>query len=294
VDTLIIWKVPAGRVQTRPFFFAPTAPASFRTVSIQQTDLMPEGTMSANIFADSMLEISWAQRGRRSWTTLSSFGLQAVMIGLLLLIPLLRTVGAPTVLKTVSTPISAGRPESPTTPRPRTANSAPVPSNSTAPRFLAPGRIPQTIQNPIENSSLDPVGSEPCTGVCTAMNLPPGTIGPGIPFSPGGERPILTARPAPPAHVFQTSSMLEGSLIRKVQPVYPPLARTARIQGPVVLFAVISKSGTIDNLRVLSGHPMLVTAAIDAVKQWQYRPYILNHEPIEVETQITVNFILGN
>jgi protein TonB len=88
--------------------------------------------------------------------------------------------------------------------------------------------------------------------------------------------------------------MLEGSLIRKVQPLYPPLAKTARIQGAVVLFAVISRAGTIDNLRVLSGHPMLVPAAIDAVKQWQYRPYILNHEPIEVETQITVNFVLGN
>jgi len=60
-----------------------------------------------------------------------------------------------------------------------------------------------------------------------------------------------------------------------------------------VLFAVIGKAGTIDNLRVVSGHPMLVPAAIDAVRQWRYRPYILNSEPIEVETQITVNFVLG-
>jgi periplasmic protein TonB len=87
--------------------------------------------------------------------------------------------------------------------------------------------------------------------------------------------------------------MLEGSLIRRVQPVYPPLARSARIQGPVVLSALISKSGTIENLHALSGHPMLVPAAIDAVSQWRYRPYILNSEPIEVETQITVNFYLG-
>ena len=87
--------------------------------------------------------------------------------------------------------------------------------------------------------------------------------------------------------------MLEGNLIRRVQPVYPPLARGARIQGQVVLAAVISKAGTIDDLRVVSGHPMLVRAAIDAVSQWRYRPYILNHEPIEVETQITVNFFLG-
>jgi len=87
--------------------------------------------------------------------------------------------------------------------------------------------------------------------------------------------------------------MLEGSLIRKVTPTYPPLARAARIQGEVVLFAVIGKAGTIDNLRVVSGHPMLIPAAIDAVRQWRYRPYILNSEPIEVETQITVNFVLG-
>jgi protein TonB len=87
--------------------------------------------------------------------------------------------------------------------------------------------------------------------------------------------------------------MLEGNLIRRVQPIYPPLARSARIQGAVILAAVISKAGTIDDLRVVSGHPMLVRAAIDAVSQWRYRPYILNNEPIEVETQITVNFFLG-
>jgi protein TonB len=87
--------------------------------------------------------------------------------------------------------------------------------------------------------------------------------------------------------------MLKGNLIRRVDPVYPPLARSARIQGPVVLVAVISKAGAIENLHAVSGHPMLVPAAIDAVRQWMYRPYILNSEPIEVETQITVNFSLA-
>jgi periplasmic protein TonB len=70
--------------------------------------------------------------------------------------------------------------------------------------------------------------------------------------------------------------MLEGSLIGRVQPTYPPLARSAHVQGSVVLFATISTAGTMENLRVLSGHPLLVGAAIDAVKQWRYRPYILN------------------
>jgi periplasmic protein TonB len=87
--------------------------------------------------------------------------------------------------------------------------------------------------------------------------------------------------------------MLQGSLLRQVQPTYPPLAKTARIQGPVVLEAVISKAGAIENLRVISGPPLLVKAAIEAVSEWRYRPYILNDEPVEVETRITVNFTLG-
>ncbi len=82
-------------------------------------------------------------------------------------------------------------------------------------------------------------------------------------------------------------------LIHKVQPVYPPLARTTHVQGSVVVYALISKAGTMENVHAISGHPMLVPAAIDAVSQWRYRPYLLNSEPIEVETQITVNFYLA-
>ena len=95
--------------------------------------------------------------------------------------------------------------------------------------------------------------------------------------------------PRPP----RISHMMEGNLISKVQPVYPSLARQARIQGSVLLRAIISRSGTIRDLNVISGHPMLVGAAIEAVRQWRYRPYILNDEPVEVETQITVNFSLS-
>lgn len=85
---------------------------------------------------------------------------------------------------------------------------------------------------------------------------------------------------------------MEGNLIHRVQPEYPQLARQARIQGTVVLRAIISREGRIENLQVLSGHPLLVPAALDAVRQWRYRPYSLNDEPVEVETQITVNFTL--
>jgi protein TonB len=87
--------------------------------------------------------------------------------------------------------------------------------------------------------------------------------------------------------------MREGDLIYQVKPEYPALARSARIQGSVVLQAVISRQGTIESLRVLAGHPLLVRAAIAAVIQWRYRAYVLNNEPVEVETQITVNFSLS-
>ena len=111
---------------------------------------------------------------------------------------------------------------------------------------------------------------------------------------PGRPRPISDAvsythltRP------LRLSHMSEGDLIRKTQPAYPAIARSARIQGIVVVQAIISKQGTIENVTVLTGHPMLIPAAIDAVRQWRYRPYILNNEPVEVETQITVNFSLA-
>jgi protein TonB len=92
-------------------------------------------------------------------------------------------------------------------------------------------------------------------------------------------------------HVQRRSIIMEGNLVHRVQPEYPALARSARIQGRVLLRAVISREGTIENLQVLAGHPMLVQAAIDGVRQWRYRPYILNGEPVEVETQVTVNFL---
>ncbi len=108
-----------------------------------------------------------------------------------------------------------------------------------------------------------------------------------------GTHPVPLPAPAPIVRPFRSSNLLAGSLVRRVQPVYPPLARNARVQGSVILFALISKAGAIENLRVVSGHPMLVPAAIEAVSQWRYRPYILNAEAIEVETQITVNFSLS-
>jgi TonB family protein len=95
------------------------------------------------------------------------------------------------------------------------------------------------------------------------------------------------------AQVRVSSGVTESNILEKVDPVYPPIAKTARIQGSVVLAVEIDKEGAVTSVQVMRGHPMLVTAATDAVKQWRYRPYKLNGEPVAVRTEVTVNFQLG-
>jgi protein TonB len=86
---------------------------------------------------------------------------------------------------------------------------------------------------------------------------------------------------------------MEGNLIHRVEPQYPPIAKQLGIQGAVIVKAVISREGAIEQAQVISGQGLLSNSALAAIRQWKYRPYYLNNEPIEVETQITVNFILG-
>src|SRR5689334_6991712 len=105
--------------------------------------------------------------------------------------------------------------------------------------------------------------------------------------------PVAVPEVAAPQRVRVSQGVDEGLIIKKVRPPYPPLARQARMQGQVILQAEISKDGSIENLRLIGGHPMLAPAAIEAVKQWRYKPYFLNGEPVAVETQITVNFTLA-
>jgi len=243
------------------------------------------------MFADSLLDVTWAQRSRRSLTTLTSFGMQAIVMGLLLLLPLWKTVMVPAP-RTVSTPISLGRAEPESARIPRTGGGPVTPSNSLSPRFVAPGRIPTTIPRAGNDAVPQLPGGGGGDGV-PGVGLPGSPDG--LPFSVfSGTRPVPLPAPAPASvRPLFISNILEGSLIRRVTPAYPYAAKIAHVQGRVVLSAVISKAGAIEDLRVLSGHPLLVGAATQAVRQWRYRPYILNREPIEVETQITVNFTLS-
>jgi TonB family protein len=104
----------------------------------------------------------------------------------------------------------------------------------------------------------------------------------------------LSAAQAVPQRVRVSAAVGNGLLQSRVNPTYPPLARQARIQGTVVLKVTISKSGDVGDVQLVSGHPMLAPAAIEAVKQWKFRPYLLNGNPVEVETSVQVNFVLAD
>jgi len=249
--------------------------------------------LEQSMFADALLETSWAQRSRRSLTTITSFGLEAVVIGLLLLLPLWKTVGLPSA-RALPTPVSWGAPPPAVRPLPRQHVTTVVQSNLADNVLIAPREVPHEVAMIQEAVPPPQVSFNTDTGVegGTGEGRRGGVWG-SLNDSLSHAAPPPAPAPTPSVPVFRPSHLLEGSLIRRVTPTYPSLARTARIQGPVVLFAIISKAGTIDNLRAISGHPMLVPAAIEAVSQWRYRPYILNNEPIEVETQITVNFLLS-
>lgn len=110
---------------------------------------------------------------------------------------------------------------------------------------------------------------------------------------PGSDTPAASPdRGTGSDRVSLPAEIAQSLLVTKVVPTYPPLARQARVQGEVVLDVDISKEGTIEGLRTQTGHPMLIPAAIDAVKHWRYKPYLRNGEPVPVQTQVTVNFSL--
>jgi len=135
-------------------------------------------------------------------------------------------------------------------------------------------------------------------------STPTGVVGDAPGGIPGGETggviggiissaPVTTPRVAAPERVRVSQGVSTGLLVKRVNPEYPPEARRGRIQGTVLMHAIIGKDGDIATLELISGHPALAPAAIEAVKQWKYKPYLLNGKPVEVDTQIQVNFTLS-
>jgi protein TonB len=232
----------------------------------------------------SALESTWDQSARRGWTTIASFTMQALGLSLPLAIPIL-TIQGPPRLQWFESPMLTPPPA----PAPPPSGQGPMHSNISQEHLQQPTTIPTTIANLNERQ----VGSAPDLnniGVDGGM----GKSRLGVWGSPNLSMDVAPPPPpAAPPHPLKISHWAEGNIVYRMQPIYPPLARQARVQGVVELRAIISKAGMIENLVVVRGHPMLATAAIEAVRQWRYRPYLLNNEPIEVETEITVNFVLS-
>ncbi|MBL8174871.1 MAG: energy transducer TonB [Bryobacterales bacterium] len=169
-------------------------------------------------------------------------------------------------------------------------------------RLTAPVRIPDKVAEIVE-SELPPLASARITdGVPGGIDGVPGGLISDIARNvaqqappPALEKPAVQEQPPAPKPVTRIrigSGVQAAKLMNRVVPVYPPLAKQARISGTVKLMGIISREGRIINLQVISGHPLLVPSAVDAVRQWIYQPTLLNNEPVEVVAPIDVNFTL--
>jgi len=234
------------------------------------------------MFADSVCD-SRLDHDSRRWTTLVSFGLQAVAVAVLLTLPFLSEQGLPELSFVSHLMVPMSRAAIQVQPR-QAPSSGAVSSHS----FLVPPDHIPTGKLKTDDADASPPNLRLGDGVSTATRM--GDPG-GVAASIGATLPVL--KPVPVVRPPRASVMMEGHLIHRVQPQYPAIAKLARIQGSVLLRAVISREGMIENLQAVSGPPALVMAAMDAVRQWRYRPYVLNGEPVEVDTQVTVNFVLG-
>src|ERR1051326_5109869 len=237
------------------------------------------------MFEDSLMESGGRIHTRRGWTTLISVSFQILVVLVMILIPLIYTEALPTQM--ITTFLVAPPPPPPPPPPAQMVKVTKIETELENGQLKTPTKIPEKIKI-VKEEEAPPPSAGVLGGV--AGGVPGGALNGVLGGILGSQQgPKLAA----PQKVRVSQGVLEGNLIRKVEPTYPPIAKTARIQGSVVLHAIISKQGTIENLQVISGHPMLTQSAVEAVKQWKYRPYMLSGEPVEVDTTITVNFTLS-
>ncbi len=233
----------------------------------------------------------------KTWTVLLSFLAQICVIVVAILIPMIYFDALP---KSQLTSFLVAPPPPPPPPPPPAA--APphvvkvIPRQFDAGRLMAPKVVPKEVAM-IKEEELPPPSSGGVVGGVpggvpggTAGGVIGGIIG-GVPTAapPPPPPPPAAPKPVTPQRIRVGGNVQQAKLIRQPKPIYPPLAKQARISGVVRLNAIIGKDGTIQNLTVASGHPLLVPAAMEAVKQWVYQPTLLNGEPVEVVTQIDVN-----
>jgi periplasmic protein TonB len=224
----------------------------------------------------------------KPWTVVLSMIFQVAFLAVLILIPLIYTEALP---KTMMATLLVAPPPPPPPPPPPIAQIVHVKPQvhlMDAGKLVTPKVIPKDIKI-IKEDAPDMSGMQ--GGVVGGVTG--GQMGGVI----GGVIGGVGAAPPPPKptqqRIRQGGQVQAAKLVNKVQPLYPPLARQTRISGTVRLHAIIAKNGSVEQLEVISGHPLLVQAALDAVRQWKYQPTTLNGENVEVDTTIDVIFSLN-
>jgi len=236
------------------------------------------------MFEDAMMESGGRINTRSKYYTVFGALLNGCVLAALILVPLLHPQALP---KSEMTAMLVAPPPPPPPPTPRPLPQIqPVRAVPMLNEFIAPRTIParintgrDTAQPPAATSNMQDMG---------AAAAPPGSL---FDILGSGGQPVVQA--PPPQKVRVSQGVMAGNIVSGPKPAYPAIAKQARIQGTVILSATISKSGSIENLSVVSGPAMLAPAAIDAVRQWRYRPYLLNGAPVEVQTLVNVTFTLG-
>ncbi len=251
------------------------------------------------LFGDVLLESQTGFRKSRGPATATSFFILATVLATVALIPLLFPEALPRqqLLVTLIAPPPPPPPPPPPAPAvtPQAVKAIAHSEVLTNSQLQAPSAIPRKVGIFKEDPQPESSGTGVVGGV--AGGIPGGQLGGvigGIVSSvPAAVTVPKLASSAPSKPVRVSSGICEGLLIFHPPPEYPKIARAAHVQGQVLLKAIISKDGHIENLQAVNGHPLLVSPAIQAVRAWRYRPYMLNGEAVEVETEITVNFMLS-
>jgi periplasmic protein TonB len=234
------------------------------------------------MFDQLVVSSAHGSKTNKPWTVAMSAIVQAVIVGILILIPLIYTEALPKGF--MNTFLVAPAPPPPPPPPAAPVKAIVRPRIVTPQRMVAPTVIPKTVQMiKDEAPDIGAVGVEGGVG----GGVPGGVLG-GI---------IGNTAPAPPKPTqtrIRVGGNVQGAkLVHQVQPVYPQIAKTAHVSGTVLLHAIIAKDGSIQELQYVSGPPLLMRAAMDAVHEWRYQPTLLNGEPVEVDTTIQVVFTLG-
>lgn len=245
------------------------------------------------MFEEMVVSSQTNKKTNKPLTVLISTVIQLSLVGILILIPLIYTEALPKAM--LSTMLVAPPPPPPPPPPPvqqQIVKVKPQVHLMQNNQLIAPKVIPKELKQIKEEAEPDPNMMGMQGGV------PGGVAGGSMGGVLGGVIGGAGGAPPPPkptqTRIKQGGAVTAASLINRVQPVYPPLARQTRVSGTVRLHAIISKDGSVQQLEVLQGHPLLVQAALDAVRQWRYRPTLLNGEPVEVDTTIDVIFSLNS